>query len=522
MSPTRKDHKSRQYACATTPAGERRELVARPVTDFEDFDEILENCLPSFGGAYLRRLWTLLDEAVGKSLPMTISISGPVTVSAQHRTWLNPLLDTGWFALLSTTDAVCYHDGHRALDAAQKHPFHEVPIFGDDGALRDEQTIRVTDIGFDEQILLDQDAFISACLMRPEFQRRMTGVEFRHLLGGLYAAQEAQNGASEGLLALCHRKRIPIFVGAPADGSIFLNSMKLWALAQATNGDYRFELDLHKEVFESCAYHYWGLFESGSGALGTLILGGGVPKNFNLQPEPALSQIFGFENISGFLYDIQITTAPITDGSLSSCPPAEAVTWGKVDKDSFRSTCESMQADYSVVMPFLAKALLAKRARFERWAERMGREQLFKKHPAARGYLRDRDGYQLYTRRDDLIAKLFEAVKRDAARIARESRYPLAVAADALSRNSKRKSVSTTKLGSTEPTAKAKPASSTRVVRKAATNARESQTTTRGNDPRSIATDAPKRGISSNKSKRAPANDARKKPARSAKSGAKK
>jgi len=52
-------------------------------------------------------------------LPMTISVAGPVTVSGQHFAWLNPLLDTGWFAYLSTTDAVCYHDGHRALDGAQ-------------------------------------------------------------------------------------------------------------------------------------------------------------------------------------------------------------------------------------------------------------------------------------------------------------------------------------------------------------------------------------------------------------------
>jgi deoxyhypusine synthase len=26
--------------------------------------------------------------------------------------------------------------------------------------------------------------------------------------------------------------------------------------------DYRFELDLHAEVFEACAYHFWGLFEN--------------------------------------------------------------------------------------------------------------------------------------------------------------------------------------------------------------------------------------------------------------------
>jgi deoxyhypusine synthase len=336
------------------------------------------------------------------------------------------LLDTGWFMLLSTTDAVCYHDGHRALDGAKKHPFHEVPIFGDDGALRDEKTIRVTDIGFDEEILLDQDRFIAACLREPEFQRRMTGTEFRHLLGARYAAQEAQNGVREGLLALCRRKAIPIFVGAPADGSVFLNSMKLWALAQVGGPEHAFELDMHKEVFESCAYHYWGLKKSETHALGTLILGGGVPKNYNLQPEPALSQVLGLKDISGYLYDIQITTAPITDGSLSSCPPAEAVTWGKVDKDSFRSTCESMQADYSVVMPFLAKALLSKRERFARWQERMGSEALFAKHPNARGYLRDPEGYRLYDRREDLMKELFDAVRKDAKRIAKEAAYPLA------------------------------------------------------------------------------------------------
>lgn len=417
---TRKDQRS---ACPG-PASTRRELESRPVTEVESLGELLEHSLPSFGGAYLRRLWTLLDEAVGQGLPMTVAVSGPVTVSGQHFAWLNPLLDTGWFVLVSTTDAVCYHDGHRALDSAARHPFHEVPVFGDDGALREERTIRVTDIGFDEDLLLDQDHFLSACLSEPEFQRKMSGTEFRWLLGRRYAALEKKNKVREGLLALCHRKSIPIFVGAPADGSCFLNSMKLWAMAQVHGTEHRFDLDLHAEVFESCAYHFWGLRESGAKALGTLILGGGVPKNFNLQPEPALSQILGLPDIAGFLYDIQITTAPITDGSLSSCPPAEAVTWGKVDLKHYRSTCESMQADYSVVMPFLAKALLEKRARFERWAGKMGREALFAKHPEARGYLRDPEGYRLYDRREELVEKLLGEVKRNEKRTAAPAKKP--------------------------------------------------------------------------------------------------
>jgi deoxyhypusine synthase len=429
MSPTRKDQNSRCFGPGARPGTRpdaRSELVHKPVTEVSELDELLEHCLPSFGGAYLRRLWVLLDEAIGKGLPMTVAVSGPVTVSGQHYAWLGPLLDTGWFVLVSTTDAVCYHDGHRALNGARKHPFHEVPIFGDDGALREERTIRVTDIGFDEDVLLEQDRFVAACLREPEFQRKMTGTEFRNLLGARYAAQERANGVAEGLLALCRRKAIPIFVGAPADGSVFLSSMKLWALAQVGGPEHAFELDLHREVFESCAYHYWGLRKSATRALGTLILGGGVPKNYNLQPEPALSQVLGLSDISGYLYDIQITTAPITDGSLSSCPPAEAVTWGKVDKDSFRSTCESMHADYSVVMPFLAKALLSKRARFETWAKRMGEDALFAKHPSARGYLRDRDGYRLFDRREELMKELLDAVRKDKKRIAGEVAYPLA------------------------------------------------------------------------------------------------
>lgn len=425
MCPTRRDERA-----GCSGQGPRRELVTKPVDQVESLDDVFESALPAFGAAYLRRIWTLLDEAVGKGLPMTLAISGPVTVSGQHYTWLRPLLETGWFCLVSTTDAVCYHDGHRALDSARKHPFHEVPIFGDDGQLRDEAVIRVTDVGFDERVLLDQDRFLRALLRRPEFQRRMTGTEFRALLGRAYAAQERKNGVSEGLLAQCHRLQIPIFVGAPGDGSVFLNSMALWALQQANPGSagdaHRFDLDLHAEVFESCAYHWWGIRESPTRQLGTLILGGGVPKNFNLQPEPALSQVLGLSEVEGYQYDIQITTAPVTDGSLSSCPPAEAVTWGKVDKKVYKKTTESMQCDYSIVMPFLVKALLDKRARFERWAGRMGEKALFRKHPAAKGYLRDRAGYRLYGRRDELVAKLLQRVKKESARLRRESRYPLA------------------------------------------------------------------------------------------------
>jgi deoxyhypusine synthase len=389
----------------------RRTVRVRRVDECQTLDEIFTWCLPAFGGASLRRIYSILDRAIGTGCPITLAIAGPVSVSGQHQAWLIPLLETGWIAYLSTTDAVCYHDGHRSLDG-RRDPIHEVPIFGDDRALRDENTIRVTDMAFDESVLFDQDQLLARFLSRPEFQRRMTGTELRYRLGELYAAQERGNRVEPGLLATCHRLAIPVLVGAPADGSVFLNSMKLWAWREAKLiPDYGFELDLHAEVFEACAYHRWGLFDNPARSLATVILGGGVPKNFNLQPEPALSQILGLENVRGYNFDVQIVTAPVTDGSLSSCPPGEAVTWGKVDKENYEQTTESMQADYSIVMPFLVKALLDNRRRYAELAERDGEEVLFRREPRARGYLRPVEGYRLFSQREELCKRLLADVR---------------------------------------------------------------------------------------------------------------
>ena len=404
----------------------RRTVRVRPVDQCVSLDEIFRHCLPAFGGAYLRRIYTILDRAIGMGCPFTLAVAGPVTVSGQHQVWLLPLFETGWVAYLSTTDAVCYHDGHRSLNA-HRDPVFEVPIFGDDGALRDERTIRVTDMAFDEDVLLDQDRFLTAILQRPEFQKKMTGTELRNLLGAYYAAQEKANGVDAGLLSTCHRLAIPVFVGAPGDGSVFLNSMKLWAMRQAgLIGEYGFDLDLHAEVFEACAYHRWGLFDNPVKALATLILGGGVPKNYNLQPEPALGQVLGIPDVKGYEFDVQIVTAPVTDGSLSSCPPAEAVTWGKVDKDTYQQSTESMQGDFSMIMPFLVKALLDNRKGYEQRAAEIGEERLFAEEPRARGYLRPRSGYRLYEQRAELCVKLNESVRQNRDWLMETLTYPLA------------------------------------------------------------------------------------------------
>jgi len=346
--------------CSPTNGLMGAQVIGKPVTECKDLSEVFEAALPAFGGAYLKRVYEAMKAVIEKRIPLVVTCAGPITVSDQHRAWLIPLLKAANTAYITVTDAICYHDGHDCLRKTEERPIREVALFGDDAELRENGVIRVADTGFAEQILFDQDAVATQILQKPEFQKRMTTTERNYLLGKEFGVREKALGVKPGLLSTCAEMELPVFIGAPADGSIFLNSVKLWALARMGKIKYGFDYDLHEDVFESCAYHYWGLFNSEAKSIAVLILGGGVPKNYSLQPEPALSQIFFLKNIRGYDYDAQIVSSPVTDGSLSSCEPAEAVSWGKVNPDTYTTQTVSMQGDYSSYMPFVVRALVGK------------------------------------------------------------------------------------------------------------------------------------------------------------------
>jgi len=402
-----KNRKHRTISAAHASAQLGRPVVGKPVDACQSLREVFEGSLPAFGGAYLRRVYTILREAIARGVPLVVTVAGPITVSDQHRAWLLPLLETGWVAYLTVTDAICYHDGHDCLRKSRTRPVREAGLFGDDSAYREAGVIRVANTGFPERTLFDQDRMISAILQRPEFQKRMTTTERNSLLGSYYAEQEKAMGVLSGLLSTCTRLGIPVFVGAAADGSTFLNSVKLWALGKIDGTPYSFDYDLHADVFEACAYHYWGLFHSRAQALAILILGGGVPKNYSLQPEPTLSQIFLLPDIRGYDYDVQIVSSPVTDGSLSSCFPAEAVSWGKINPATYRQQTESLQADYSMVMPFIIRALLE--------------DPEIPRQPQLR----------LYDKREALVERLFDAVRTQRKRLEPTLRFPLKMLARA-------------------------------------------------------------------------------------------
>jgi deoxyhypusine synthase len=116
---------------------------------------------------------------------------------------------------LTTTGANLYHDAHRVIG----HAIREVNPNAGDLQLRLARIIRIYDLGFFEDALLDTDRLFSAILQKPAFQRRMTTAEFHFLLGREMAALEkALKADRPSLLSTCARYGVPIFVGAVQDG----------------------------------------------------------------------------------------------------------------------------------------------------------------------------------------------------------------------------------------------------------------------------------------------------------------
>jgi deoxyhypusine synthase len=90
---------------------------------------------------------------------------------------------------------------------------------------------------------------------------------------------------------------------------------------------------------------------------GCVILGGGSPKNFYLQGQPTLWEVYGIPK-GGNDFFIQITTDQVVWGGLSGATPSEAVSWGKVNPGVLPDTVVAY-ADSTIAFPLFCEYALA-------------------------------------------------------------------------------------------------------------------------------------------------------------------
>jgi deoxyhypusine synthase len=238
------------------------------------------------------------------------------------------LMERGLIDFIISTGANLYHDLHYALNFTLRRG----SPFVDDRELYREGVIRIYDVLFPAAVLLETDAYIRDFIVRARLNEPISTSEFHYRLGEDLRAKFP--GCEEySVVAHAARSGVPIYTSSPGDSSIGMNI----AYHELMN-DSRLMIDPNKDVNEVCAIVLAGERN------GCVILGGGSPKNFYLQAQPTLWEVYGIPK-GGNDYFIQITTDQVVWGGLSGATPSEAVSWGKVNPgvlpDTVVAYCDS-------------------------------------------------------------------------------------------------------------------------------------------------------------------------------------
>jgi deoxyhypusine synthase len=323
-----------------------RPLVPRAVPGDVGVRELVDEFFLAYNAARLReacRIFAL--KMLEPDVTVGLTISGALTPAGLGPATFVPLVEAGFVDWIVSTGANLYHDLHRTLGFT----LYGVSPQVDDLALRRDKIIRIYDIVFAQDVLFKTDAFISEVLKAPEFQHRMGTAELHWRLGRYALEREKALGtASRSLLGAAHLAGVPIYTSSPGDSGVGMN------LAALRLRGHEIGFDPELDVNETAAIVY-GAKRSG-GKSGVVILGGGSPKNFALQTEPQIQEVYGLAE-RGHDYFVQVTDARPDTGGLSGATSQEAVTWGKVDPEQLPDTVVCY-TDSTIALPILASYAL--------------------------------------------------------------------------------------------------------------------------------------------------------------------
>jgi deoxyhypusine synthase len=350
-----------------------KKIAPAPMPGEINVVDLVDNYFSAYNSARLREICQLLSQDVLKEgVTVGVSLSGAMTPAGFGVSILAPLIRNGFIDFMISTGANLYHDIHYGLGFEL---FSSTP-FVDDVQLREQGTIRIYDIVFGYDVLLETDAFIRKVLQAEPFQKRMGTAEFHYLLGKYVREVEKQVGVKHScLLATAYECGVPIYTSSPGDSSIGMN-----VAALALEGS-QLVIDPSIDVNETAAIAYTAR-ESGipgvEGESAAIMIGGGSPKNFLLQTQPQLHEVLGLEE-RGHDYFVQITDARPDTGGLSGATPSEAVSWGKVDPEELPNTIVCY-TDSTIALPVITAYVMNK--------------------------CQPRDLKRLYDRRDEITEKL--------------------------------------------------------------------------------------------------------------------
>lgn len=144
------------------------------------------------------------------------------------------------------------------------------------------------------------------------------------------------------MLSVAYETGTPIFCGATSDSEFCLNLAKF---------RHRGWLDL--VIDEQLDLFGMGEWIKSHPQRGTIIVGGGVPRNWAQQVFPLLDMIED-EVFPGYDFGIRICTDNVVYGGMSGCTMSESKSWGKYGKDA---RFAEVSCDATIALPILSAAL---------------------------------------------------------------------------------------------------------------------------------------------------------------------
>ena len=284
----------------------RRVGFYRPVGSPE-VRRLIDDGFQAFNAARLSeacRIFTekMLDPAEDTTIGLTMA--GALTPAGLGGCVVE-LMDRGLVDFIISTGANLYHDLHHALNFT----LHRGSPFVDDVELHEQGIVRIYDVLFpadgaarDRRVRARLPVRASAWTGRCRPPSCTTG-------SAATCSSGIPGREAHSILARAAAAGVPIYTSSPGDSSIGMNL----ASHELLNGS-TLMIDPSRDVNEVCAIVLAGRRN------GCVILGGGSPKNFYLQAQPTLWEVYGIPK-GGNDYFIQITTDQVVWGGLSGATP---------------------------------------------------------------------------------------------------------------------------------------------------------------------------------------------------------
>lgn len=282
----------------------------------------------AFNAARLSEAADIYRAMIDADATVVLTMAGALTPTGLGGAIIS-LIKQGLVDLIISTGANLYHDMHFALDL----PLYKGSPFADDKKLQRDHVVRIYDVFIPFDTLFETDRYIQKHIT---LEGCVSSAELHYHLGKTLLENAPKPNLS--ILAMATKYEIPIYCPSPGDSSIGMNIAYLRAHGK------NIITDVEKDVLETAALIHK------SDESGAIILGGGAPKNFFMQTQPMLSQIFTLPE-RGHDYFIQITADAPHWGGLSGATSNEAISWNKIVPES--TTHVTIYGDCTVFAPLL-------------------------------------------------------------------------------------------------------------------------------------------------------------------------